>query len=160
MSVRRVVLPGTFDPITVGHFDLAVRAADLFDEVVILVGENTEKKTLFTPAQRLEIADAAFARDARISVRLCDTTVADAARKLDACCIVKGARSSIDFDYESQIFGAMRALGAPDTVLFCVRAEYADVSSTFVRELFRYHKDYAAFVPVLSVPVLEKLVGY
>lgn len=140
------VFPGTFDPFTKGHFNIARRAADLFGRVVVLVSANAEKKNFFTARERLEIARASCACDERICVELCEETVADAAQSLGAVCIVKGLRDSTDYNYESHLAGAMRALGAPETVFLDVEEPYTHLSSTFVRELFRYGKEYEKYL--------------
>lgn len=141
------VFAGSFDPFTVGHLNVASRAADLFGRTVVLVSANSEKNALFTDEERVKIAEAACVSDSRISVELCEETVADAAASLGAVCIVKGLRDSTDYNYESHFAGAMRALGAPEVVFLDVEERFAHVSSTFVRELFRYGKDWQAYLP-------------
>lgn len=153
------VFAGSFDPFTVGHADVVRRAADLFGEVAILVSQNSEKKTLFTLEERLEIVRAACAEDPRVCVQSCEETVADAARRLGADCIVKGLRDSTDYNYESHFAGAMRALGAPEVVFLDVREEFAHVSSTFVRELIRYQKDYSRYVPAAACATVENFLS-
>ncbi|MBR6530424.1 MAG: pantetheine-phosphate adenylyltransferase [Clostridia bacterium] len=140
------VFCGSFDPFTTGHFNVARRAADLFGSVTVLVAANSEKKCLFTDEERLAIARDSCAEDARICVQLCSETIADAARRLGAVAIVKGLRDSTDYNYESHFAGAMRALGAPEVVFLDVEPAFAHVSSTFVRELFRYGKDYRPYL--------------
>ncbi len=153
--MKIAVFPGSFDPITVGHCDIARRAARLFDKVVVLVAKNSQKHTLFDEGERLEMARAAFREDADISVELCEGTVADAALRLGACCIVKGLRDSVDYAVESHFCGAMRALGNVEVVLLDVHKEYADVSSTFVRELYYYDKPKTDYVPAGALELSE-----
>ncbi len=140
------VFAGSFDPFTVGHFEIARRAADLFGHTVILVAANSDKKSFFSDGERLEIVRASIASDARLSAQLCEETVADAATSLGAVCIVKGLRDSTDYNYESHFAYACRALGGPEVVFLDVEEEYAHVSSTFVRELFRYGKDFSPYL--------------
>ena len=156
---RIAVLPGTFDPVTVGHYDLVKRASEIFDEAIVLVAENSEKRTLFSAADRLKLCEAAFCDLENVRVMPCEKTVADLANELGATWLVKGARDARDFDYEVQIYGAMRALGAPDTLILPVKPELSSISSTFVRELFRYHKDYSAYIPVGALELVRKLLG-
>lgn len=151
------VFAGSFDPFTIGHASIARRAADLFGEVVVLVSRNAEKQTLFSESERLEIARAACAADARITVRLCTGLVSEAARELGAACLVKGLRDGADYDYESRLCGILRELDAPEVILFNVHAEYAHVSSGFVRELLRYGKDPLPYVPEGAHAVLRGL---
>lgn len=152
------VFPGSFDPFTIGHAEICRRAADLFGRVVVLVSQNSEKKTLFSAEERLEIARAACRADARLSVALCEGTVADAACALGAACVVRGLRDSADFAAEARFCGAMRELGAPEVVLLQVHREYADVSSTFVRELFYYGRDYRPYLPEAAHESVRRLL--
>ena len=140
------VFAGSFDPFTVGHLQIARRAASLFGKTVILVAANAEKRCFFSDEERLEIVRASIADDPRLSVELCEETVADAAMSLGAVCIVKGLRDSTDYNYESHFAYACRALGGPEVVFLDVEEEYAHVSSTFVRELFRYEKDFSPYL--------------
>lgn len=152
------VFPGSFDPFTVGHFSVARRAADVFGKTVILVASNSDKKCLFSDEERLRIVRASIADDPRLSAELCEETVADAAISLGAVAIVKGLRDSTDYNYESHFAGAMRALGAPEVVFLDVEERFSHVSSTFVRELFRYGKDPSEYLCAGAFPLVETIL--
>ena len=152
------VFPGSFDPFTTGHEAIVRRAADLFGEVVVLVAANSEKKTFFSAEERLEIVRAACSKDSRVRAELCSETIADAACRLGASCIVKGLRDSTDYNYESHFAGAMRALGAPEVVFLDVEEAFSHVSSTFVRELFYYKKDYTSYLPKNALETVGRLL--
>lgn len=155
---RIAVLPGTFDPVTTGHYDLVKRASVIFDEAIVLVAENSEKRTLFSLSDRTRLCEAAFKDLENVRVLPCEKVVADLANELGAACLVKGARNGYDFSYELQLFGATRSLGAPDTLILPVKPELSAVSSTFVRELLRYGKDYSAYVPKGALELLGSLL--
>ena len=101
--MRTAICPGSFDPITVGHLDLAERAAAIFDEVVVCVMVNGEKRTMFTPRQRLEMVRAAVGHLPNVRAALWEGLLADFARREGARALVKGARGGTDFDWEYQM---------------------------------------------------------
>ena len=141
------IFPGSFDPFTRGHEQIARRAAELFGRVVVLLAKNADKHAFFTDDERLCLARASLKDDPRISVKLWQGMVADAARELGASVIVRGVRDSADLSAEKRYADAMRAFGAPEVVLLCETGEFSFVSSTLVRELIACGGDYAAFLP-------------
>ncbi len=143
----KAVCPGSFDPITVGHLDVIRRAARLFDSVTVLVSENTEKKYMFDAKKRLAFVKAAVADIPNVDVELCRGWVADVARERGAV-IVKGVRNGTDCEYENGIAAVNRYASGVETLLLPAAAEVSDVSSTVVRELIKYGKDYSTLVPV------------
>ena len=146
MSVA--LIPGTFDPITVGHEDLIQRASMLFDEVIVCVFTNSAKNTMFTPEERYEFLCAVADNYRNVHADLCTGLLADYAIEHRCDVIIKGARSGTDFDYEFSMSAINREL-APmvETIILPSRCELSHISSTMVRELIKYGKDYAPFVP-------------
>jgi pantetheine-phosphate adenylyltransferase len=130
------VYPGTFDPITLGHEDIARRALALFDRVVIAVAAAYHKKTLFTLDERIALARQSFADAPRVTVAPFDGLTSDFARAQQAQVMVRGVRSTADFDYEAQLAGMNRDLMPDvDTVFLLPAPAYQFISSTFVRDI-------------------------
>lgn len=156
--MRIAVCPGSFDPVTVGHLDLVERAAAIFDKVILCVMVNGEKHPMFTPEQRLEMARAAVAHIPNAEATSCSGLLADFAREQGACALIKGARNSMDFDWEFQLAQINRDLyPALDTVLLPARPEHLHISSTMVREMIRYHQKLDDYVPAGAAGILQSI---
>lgn len=155
--MRTAVCPGSFDPITVGHLDLIERAAMIFDEVIVCVAINGEKRTMFTPQERLEMARAAVTHLSNVRAELSEGLLADFARENGACALIKGARNGMDFDWEYQLAQINRDLMPQlDTVLLPARPSHLHISSTMVRDMIRYHQKLDDYLPAGVLAVLEK----
>lgn len=156
--MRIAVCPGSFDPITVGHLDLIERAARIFDEVIVCVAINSDKRTMFTSQQRLEMARAAVTHLPNVRAELSEGLLADFARENGACALIKGARNGIDFDWEYQLAQINRDLVPElDTVLLPARPSHLHISSTMVRDMIRYHQKLDDYLPAGVLAVLEKI---
>lgn len=146
--ITKALIPGSFDPPTVGHYDLAMRALRIFDEVYVVAFSNSSKKGRFTNEQRLEMLNAAFSGDERIKVDVCGGLLADYAAEHGITALVKGARGTVDFDYELSLSLINRSINTKlDTVIFPTKAEYMCVSSTMVCELIKYGKPFEKYLP-------------
>lgn len=155
MSARVALFPGSFDPFTNGHADLVARAARLFDEVVVAVGRHPSRQPLFTVDERLALLRAALASQANVRVDAYDGLLIDFAEALGACAVVRGLRSSLDFDYELPIAQANRSMRAHiETVFLAAAPEHAFVSASIVREIASHRGPTAHLVPG---PVAEAL---
>jgi pantetheine-phosphate adenylyltransferase len=134
---RIAVYSGTFDPVTLGHEDVARRAAGLFDELIIAVAVAHHKKTRFSLAQRLEmVAQSAAGMPGTVRVLPFDGLIMDFCRTQGACAVVRGIRNLTDFDYEAQMGAMNRKLNpAVETVFLLPQAELQCISSTLVREI-------------------------
>lgn len=132
-------VPGSFDPITIGHIDIIERASRLFSKVYVVVAQNADKTYMFTPGQRLEIAKDAISHIENAEVIFCDGIVAELAVKMGASALVKGVRDGKDLEYETHIARVNRGI-APDieTVLLCANESVKSISSTAVRKLISY----------------------
>ena len=150
MSVqpRRALFPGSFDPFTAGHLNILRRALTMFDEVVVAVGINQDKRGFFDMEKRLDIIRRATEGLAGVSVVQYDTLTIDICRSLGIHHIVRGVRNMIDFETERSIADANRRL-APDieTVIIPTAQEFAHISSSAVRDILKHHGDYSAFIP-------------
>ena len=140
--MKSCVIPGSFDPFTLGHFDIVKRAAKLFDKVYVVIMTNSEKKGTFNFKERKLIASASCAELQNVEVITADGLLVDVCSALKASAIVKGLRSAADAEYEIPMVSMNRFIGGNDieTVFLSSRPEYSFISSTFVRELIKYNK--------------------
>ena len=142
------LFPGSFDPFTAGHLNILRRALTMFDNVVIAVGINQDKKGFFPMEKRLDIIRQATAGMAGVSVIQYDTLTVDTCRSLGIRHIVRGVRNMIDFETERSIADANRRI-APEieTIIIPTAQEYAHISSSAVRDILKHGGDYSAFIP-------------
>ena len=148
--MRIGVFPGSFDPITIGHEDLVRRALPLFDKLVVAIGVNSGKKYLFGLEQRLDWLRAVFADEPAVEVAFYEGLTANFCRSIGARFILRGLRSSPDFEYEKTISQLNTSLAAEvDTVFLISRPAYSHISSSIVRELIRVGAldEVRAFIP-------------
>jgi pantetheine-phosphate adenylyltransferase len=144
---RIAVYSGTFDPVTLGHEDVARRAAGLFDELVIAVAVAHHKKTRFSLDERMALVRQALGADARIRVEPFDGLIMDFCRQQAACAVVRGIRNVTDFDYEAQMAAMNRKLNpAVETVFLLPQAQLQCISSTLVREISKLGGDVSEMV--------------
>ncbi len=154
-SARIAVYSGTFDPITLGHIDVARRAAGLFDQLIIAVAIAHHKKTLFSLEARVSSAQAAIKSVANVTVVSFDGLIVDFCKAHNASVVVRGIRNVTDFDYESQMAAMNRKLSPHvETVLLLPDAPVACISSTLVREISKLGGDVSQMV---SADVLAAL---
>ena len=144
---KKAVFPGSFDPFTVGHYDIVKRGLELFDEIVIGIGRNSVKKETFPIRERLAAIQGYFAGEKRVSVMIYDSLTVDFAREQQAQFILRGIRCVEDFEYERNMAEANKQLGGMETILLYTRPEYAHISSTLVRDLYSYNKDVSDYLP-------------
>ena len=142
------IYPGTFDPITNGHIDIAQRAAKLFDEVIIAVAERKAEKTLFTKDERLFFVDNLFSNIGNIKSISFDGLVTDLAREKSAKILIRGVRTILDFDYEFKMAGMNKKLYTDiETVFLTPTENFNYISSSLVREIAVLGGDVSLFVP-------------
>ncbi len=147
--IRCAIYPGTFDPLTFGHIDLAHRALRLFDRLIVAIAVDTDKHPTFTAEERIEMAQLAFADEGdAITVSSFDGLLVDFARDQGAQAIIRGLRAVSDFEYEFQLASMNRQL-APDleSIFLTPAKEYAFVSSSLVKEVAALGGDVSHFVP-------------
>ena len=158
---RRVIYPGTFDPITLGHIDLVQRAADLFPVVVVAVAASTRKQTLFSLEERLQLAREALAEVPQVEVCAFDGLLVEFVRKMEARVILRGLRAVSDYEYELQLAALNRRMAPEVDTLFLTPAEvYSNISSSLVREIAALGGDVSGFVhPAVLRALTGKLQG-
>ncbi|MBE0666704.1 MAG: pantetheine-phosphate adenylyltransferase [Bacteroidales bacterium] len=145
---KTAVFPGSFDPFTVGHEEVVKRALPLFDRIIIAVGENSGKTNLFSIEKRLAMISKVFEGESKIEVSRFSGLTVDFCRSQDAGYLLRGLRTSADFEYERAL-GQMNRRLAPgiDTVFLLTSAEHTPVNSTIVRDIIVKGGDASMFVP-------------
>ena len=145
--MRTAIFPGTFDPFTIGHDALVRRALQFVDELYIAIGINTAKQTMFTLEERIERIATLYKDEPRIHVVSYEGLTTDFAQSTGAQFIIRGVRSTIDFEYERNIADVNRMLTGIDTLLLISEPQYAAISSSVVRELAHFGKDVSNYLP-------------
>ena len=152
--MKRVVCPGSFDPITFGHLDIIERASKMFDEVVIAVLVNKTKSTLFTVPERIEMITEVTAKYPNVRVDSWSGLRVDYCEENDIQAIVKGLRAVTDFDYELQMSQLNLQLKGIETLFMSTAPAHSFLSSSLVKEIASYDGDVSAYIPAT---LLEKL---
>ncbi|MBX7094999.1 MAG: pantetheine-phosphate adenylyltransferase [Flavobacteriales bacterium] len=145
---RIAVFPGSFDPITKGHESIIRRALPLFDKIIIAIGVNSSKSTMFTLQQREEWISSIFAGEKKIEVKSYEGLTIDFCKKEKAHFILRGLRTQADFEYEKAISQMNLALAKDiETVFLITDPVYSAISSTIVRDILRNKGDVSSFIP-------------
>jgi pantetheine-phosphate adenylyltransferase len=145
---KSAVFPGSFDPVTRGHESIIRRALDLFDVIVVAVGENPEKKCQFPLEQRLRWLEKVFADEPRIRIQVYSGLTVDFCRKINSGFILRGLRTSADFEFERSIGQMNRAMEPEiETVFLLAEPRYNSVSSSIVRDILRNGGKVGQFIP-------------
>ena len=146
--MKIAVFPGSFDPITAGHVDLVQRALPLFDKIIIAIGVNSQKNTLFTLEQRQTWIRSVFAAEPKVEVDTFEKLTADYCRKVNADWILRGLRNASDFDYEKTISQLNFIVGNGIETFFLISPpQFSHISSTIVREIIKGGGDASPFLP-------------
>jgi pantetheine-phosphate adenylyltransferase len=146
------IFPGSFDPFTIGHYSVVKRALAFVDEVIISIGVNEAKKTLFSLDRRISIIEKAFCDEKRVKVMSYDCLTVDFANQVGADIILRGIRSIQDFEYEKTIADANRRIAGIDTILLFTEPQHSFVSSTVLRDILKYGKQLDGFLPPNVTP--------
>jgi len=159
--MKRVIYPGTFDPITNGHVDLVERAARLFDEVVVAIAYSEKKSPLFSLDERVTLCRDALAHLPNIEVCGFSNLLAEFTRSKQANCVLRGLRAVSDFEYEFQLANMNRAMYPEFESIFLTPSEHLSfISSSLVREIAAMNGDITPFVPGnVSAALTERFSG-
>jgi pantetheine-phosphate adenylyltransferase len=157
--VTIAVLPGSFDPVTLGHVDIAARAASMFDQVIVAIAHNSAKSPLLDVQTRVSLASGALAHLPNVTVEATSGLLVSFCREHGAGVIVKGLRGGADYDYERPMALMNRSLTGIETVFITGDPALAHVASSLVRDVARHGGDIAAFVPAGVADAVVAAVG-
>lgn len=142
------VFPGSFDPITLGHTSIIKRALPLFDEIIVAIGTNSQKKYMFDLKQREQWIKDCFRDEKKVSVKIYEGLTVNFCEKENAKFILRGLRNQIDYEYEHTIAQMNRKLNDEiETVFLFTELEYATINSTTVRDILKHGGDANQFLP-------------
>jgi pantetheine-phosphate adenylyltransferase len=145
---KTAVFPGSFDPITKGHFDIITRALPMFDTIIIAVGKNASKKNYFALEKRVGWIEKLFAGNSKVKVKTYSGLTIDFCREEKASYIIRGLRTSADFEFERGIAQVNQALDSKvDTVFMIAQPSLTHITSSIVREVLKHGGDATQFVP-------------
>jgi pantetheine-phosphate adenylyltransferase len=148
--MKKIIYPGTFDPITNGHLDIAERAAVLFDHVILAIANHPKKNSLFTVEERIDLIQASIEHLDNVSVSSTDALIVRFAKENEAIALIRGLRSISDFEYEFQMALMNRSLAPEISTVFMMPDErYMHLNSTVVKEIAALEGDISAFVPAI-----------
>ena len=150
--MRRAVFPGSFDPITMGHYDIIERGVTLFDEVILAIGVNSDKKYMFSLEQRMKFLEETFRDEPKIKVMSYKGLTVDFCKEQDSEFILRGLRNPGDFEFEKAIAHTNRKLSGIETVFLLTSSGKSYISSSIVRDVIRNGGDCSDLVPEVVRP--------
>jgi pantetheine-phosphate adenylyltransferase len=157
--MTKVVFPGSFDPVTVGHLSIIERACQLFSEVHVAIAEkpSSSKSVLWSIDERHALMGLAVAHLKQVKIHRFSGLLVEFLKSVDIPVIVRGVRSAVDWNFESELFQVHKILW-PSIEMVCLRSnpQYDAVSSTYVREIFRYKGDISSLVPPQCLKLIEE----
>lgn len=145
--MKKAVFPGSFDPITLGHVDLVYRGLEIFDEIIIAIGVNADKKQLFSLEDKIKQIKNTFIKEPRIKVASYKGLTIDFCKSVNSKYILRGLRNSSDFNYEQSIAQTNYSLSSIESVFLISTPQLAHISSTIVRDIIRNGGNYKSLVP-------------
>ena len=145
--MKKAVFPGSFDPITLGHTDIIDRALPLFDEIILAIGTNSDKKYMFSLEERLNFLEATYKDEPKVSVMTYKGLTVDFCKEQNAGFILRGLRNSIDLEYEKTIGQTNYKLSGIESIFLLTSSGKSHISSTVVRDVIRHGGDYGFMVP-------------
>ena len=145
--MKRALFPGSFDPITLGNYDMINRGIKLFDEVVVAIGVNADKKYMFSLEDRKAFIEKSFENKPKVKVVTYEGLTIDFCKEIDAQFILRGLRNPADFEFEKAIAHTNRKLSKIETVFLLTASNTSYISSSIVRDVIRNNGDYTKLVP-------------
>lgn len=153
--MRRALFPGSFDPLTLGHYDIIQRGLTLFDEVIVAIGINSDKRYMFPLETRKEFLEKCFRDEPRLKVVTYEGLTVDFCREIGAEFILRGLRNPADFEFEKAIAHTNRHLSEIETVFLLTSSGKAFISSSIVRDVLRNGGSIDGFVPACIANVVK-----
>lgn len=145
--MKRALFPGSFDPLTLGHCDIITRGVTLFDEIIVAIGVNSDKKYMFSLEDRKRFIEETFANEPKVKVMTYEGLTVDFCEKIGVEFILRGLRNPADFEFEKAIAHTNRRLSEIETVFLLTSAKTSFISSSIVRDVIRNQGDYTKLVP-------------
>jgi len=145
--MKKAVFPGSFDPLTLGHCDIINKSLNLFDEIVLAIGVNSNKENMFSIDQRKKFINDEFTNQEKIKISTYEGLTVDFCKTINADFIVRGLRNPADFEFEKTIAQTNKKLTGIETVFFLTSPETAYISSSIVREIIANKGEYTKLVP-------------
>ena len=145
--MKRALFPGSFDPLTLGHYDIIKSGVKLFDEIVIAIGINAEKKYMFDLEERKHFIEEAFKHQPKVRITTYEGMTIDFCKEVKAGFILRGLRNPADFEFEKAIAHTNRKLSKIETVFLLTAANTSHISSSIVRDVIRNKGNYTLLVP-------------
>ncbi|WP_420572326.1 pantetheine-phosphate adenylyltransferase [Kordia sp.] len=145
--MKRAIFPGSFDPITLGHYDIIQRGVKLFDEIIVAIGVNSAKKYMFSLEERKAFIENAFKDEPKVKVVTYEGLTVHFCEKNNVDFILRGLRNPADFEFEKAIAHTNRDLAPVETIFLLTAASTSYISSSIVREVIRNNGDYTLLVP-------------
>ena len=145
--MRKAIFPGSFDPFTVGHESIVRRALDLFDEIIIAIGYNTNKPGFFSTKTRIKLIENVFENEPKVKVDNYTNLTVDYCKEINANYILRGLRTSSDFEYERSIAQINKQMTGIESIFLLTIPEHTPVTSSIVRDIIRHGGDASEFLP-------------
>ena len=145
--MKKAIFPGSFDPITLGHFDIVNRGITLFDEVIIAIGENSSKDYMFSLEERKQFIENTFKDNPKVKIVSYSGLTTEFCKEIGVDFILRGLRNPADFEFEKAIAHTNRQLSKVETVFLLTSTQTSFISSSIVREIIRFKGDYKKLVP-------------
>ena len=154
--MKKAIYPGSFDPITNGHLDILIRASKVFDEIIVLVANNPNKKFNFSPKERVEMIKESTEDIKGVTVDYYDGLTVEYAKKVGATHLIRGLRAVSDFEYEFQLASANEFVNKDiDMVFFMSRGDKSFISSSSIMQMYRSGVDVSSLVPPSVIKKLK-----
>ncbi|MEL0457019.1 pantetheine-phosphate adenylyltransferase [Flavobacteriaceae bacterium SZ-1-7] len=145
--MKRALFPGSFDPLTLGHYDIIKRGITLFDEIIVAIGINADKKYMFSLEERKQFIEDAFKDEPHVKVMTYEGLTVDFCKNIGVDFILRGLRNPADFEFEKAIAHTNRSLSEIETVFLLTSAKTSYIASSIVRDVIRNNGDYTKLVP-------------
>jgi len=147
IDMKKALFPGSFDPLTLGHYDIIKRGVHLFDEIIVAIGINADKKYMFSIEERKQFIEDAFKDEPKVKVTTYKGMTVDYCKEINAEFILRGLRNPADFEFEKAIAHTNRKLSQIETVFLLTAASTSYISSSIVRDVIRNNGNYSILVP-------------